>query len=184
MREKIKGICEVGILVAIGLVLKIISDLIPFLNMFEGGTIDLSMLPIILIGLRCGYKYSFIGSTIYWLLAWLIGGLKIDHAFLEILLDRFIPYTIGYGISGLYQKYRVKPFICSIFIILSGLIRLSSHTLSGIILWSDIFNIHDFLLSIIPNLLYNLTYVGVTTLLSVVLFISLNKVLFLRASSL
>lgn len=178
--ESVRAITETAIFVAIGIALKFLSDLIPFLNFFEGGTIDLAMLPICLIGLRRGPKYGFLGATLYWLLVWLIGGLKIysvQYYFLEILLDRLIPYSIGYGIASLFTNTLNKPIKGSLVLLLCGTIRLISHTLSGVIIFSEWTGIDEFPGELAASFIYNATYVSLTTALAIVLFISMNRIL-------
>lgn len=177
--ESVRAITETAIFVAIGIALKFLSDLIPFLNYFEGGTIDLAMLPVCLIGLRRGPKYGFLGATLYWLLAWLIGGLKIysDYPLVEILLDRLIPYSIGYGITSLFTDSLRKPIKGSLVLLLAGVIRLISHTVSGILLWYSWTGFSEFMTSFYASLIYNGSYVMLTTALAIVLFISMNRIL-------
>ncbi len=177
--EEVRSLTETAVFVALGLALKFLSDLIPFLNFFEGGTIDLAMLPICLIGLRRGPKYGFLGATIYWLLAWLIGGLKIysDNALVEILLDRLIPYSIGYGIASLFTKTLDKPVKGALVLLLCGSIRLLSHTLSGMVLWYSWTNFGEFIDVLGASFIYNATYVSLTTAIAIVLFIAMNKIL-------
>ena len=179
----IKQIVDTAILIALAIVLKFISDLIPFLNYFEGGTIDLAMLPILLIGFRNGPKYGFIGATLYWLLAWAIGGFKIysQMVFLEILLDRFVPYSIGYGIAGLFYKKRDNRLSISLVIVLCALIRLLSHTISGVIIWYTWTGYGEFMTSLWASFIYNVSYVGLTCALALILFNSLKTVLYYKA---
>ena len=177
--ETVKSITETAIFVALGIALKLLSDLIPFLNFFEGGTIDLAMLPICLIGLRRGPKYGFLGATLYWFLAWMFGGFKIysDSALVEILLDRLIPYSIGYGIASLFMNALNKPVRGSLVLLLCGTIRLISHTLSGLVLWYSWTGFNEFLSMLAASFIYNATYVSLTTLLAIVLFLSTYKIL-------
>ncbi|MBP5343327.1 energy-coupled thiamine transporter ThiT [bacterium] len=177
--ETVRSLTETAVFVALGLALKFLSDIIPFLNFFEGGTIDLAMLPICLIGLRRGPKYGFLGATLYWLLAWLIGGLKIysDYPLIEILLDRFIPYTVGYGIASLFTNTLNKRIKGSLVLVLCGIIRLISHTTSGVLLWYSWTGFNEFAESFYASLIYNGSYVLLTTLLAIILFISMNRIL-------
>lgn len=181
--ETTRELVDTAILLALGVALKLLSDIIPFLNFLEGGTIDLAMLPIILIGYRNGYKFSFAGATLYWLLCWAIGGFKIysGFPFVEILLDRFIPYTIGYGIAGLFYRLRESRLSGSLVILLCGFVRLASHTISGVILWYSWTGFKGFMTSFWASLIYNGGYVGITTALAIVLFNFLFKVAYYKA---
>ena len=177
--EEVRSLTETAVFVALGLALKFLSDLIPFLNFFEGGTIDLAMLPICLIGLRRGPKYGFLGATIYWLLAWLIGGFKFYSAYPipEIILDRLIPYSIGYGIASLFTDALRKPVKGSLVLLMCGLIRFVSHTLSGALLFYSWTNYSELNYNLGLSIAYNATYVSLTTALAIVLFITMNKIL-------
>ena len=168
---------DTAILLALGIGLKLLSDLIPFLNLPDGGTIDLAMLPILLIGLRNGPKYGFAGSTLFWLLCWAIGGFKIYSGFplIEIVFDRLVPYTMGYGIAGLFWKKRGSRLTISLVIVLSFVIRLASHTISGIFLWYSWTGFSELMVNFWASFVYNVAYVGPTALICLVLFNALFR---------
>ena len=100
-----------------------------------------------------------------------------DYPLVEILLDRLIPYSIGYGITSLFTDSLRKPIKGSLVLLLAGVIRLISHTVSGILLWYSWTGFGEFMTSFYASLIYNGSYVMLTTALAIVLFISMNRIL-------
>ena len=172
MKKNVRFVAFVGIFSAIGLVLDYVSGFIPdFWG--AGGSISIAMVPIILMA----YFYGPLGGLLTGLI---IGSVQMiwgsPSGVLGAMLDYVIPYTV-IGLSGVIinKKTEMKKdekfvlFGVSIYVV--GLIRVMSHTLSGVILYEA-----TFWASFIYNAPYVLVSIGLCIALSIVLISRFDKV--------
>ena len=68
-KDSVKKISETAILVALATIIDLLFELIPFMNMPEGGHISVAMLAIIINGFRNGWKYGLAGGLLFAVLA-------------------------------------------------------------------------------------------------------------------
>jgi len=152
VRAKIGALVETALLVAAGFVLSYIK----FPELPQGGSVTLlSMLPIILIGIRRGPAWGFGGSFVYSLLQALQGGGFVAIHPASFALDYVLPFTVM-GLSGFFRKMD-KGLAVSVPICLIA--RLLFHFVSGVILWASYapegMNIYLY------SLIYNGSYMGI-----------------------
>ncbi len=132
----LRRITESAIMIALAFVLSCLK-----VRIFpQGGSVTLvSMLPMLMIGYRCGLGYGLLSGFVYGILQALEGGaLKppatgLDIYFLMMLLDYIVPF-MALGLSGLFRKLP-KGLILSVPVCLG--IRYMSHTVSGVLLWGS-----------------------------------------------
>ncbi len=170
----IKVISEGAVSVGLAVVLGIISDLIPGLKMPNGGSFSLSMLPLFIFSLRRGaINGSLVGLT-YGVINFLIDGLIIHLG--SIFFDYLFPFTLLGLVSGLFIKKATNGQIyCSVIaVLLGGFIRYLLHSISGVIFFSDYTpdGMHAVYYSFI---FYNLPYMLVSTLGSLIFVVILHK---------
>ena len=153
-RNNVRALVESSLLVAIGFVLSFVSHLIG-LRMPQGGSFTiLSMLPILIIGLRHGLKWGCAGGFVYACLQmlqdfWPPPTGTVFGYICVIMLDYIIAFTV-LGLSGLFRGRRygllyAAPLCC--------FLRFVSHFISGIVIW----NIYK---GELPVWLYSLSYNG------------------------
>lgn len=124
---------EVAILVAMAFVLEIAFSFLP--AMPQGGRVSLSVLPIIVISWRNGPYAGIVGGVVYGLLNLMLDGVLYHWG------SFFLDYTIAFGLIGLSGLVRkagldnVGGFGLAIFV--GYLLRFLSHTLSGVLLFSQ-----------------------------------------------
>ena len=87
--------------VAIGIAMAVVCSFIKVWEMPQGGSVSLTMIPLLIIAFRCGSLSGIIGGAIYGLLSMLIAGV-IYHP-MSILLDYVLAYGL-LGFSGLFKK--------------------------------------------------------------------------------
>ena len=111
----------------------VVLDRFALYQLPEGGSITLSMLPLLLIALRRGLKCGLMAGFMTGLLQLAFGGFFLNV--FQVILDYLLAYTsIGLaGILAMPQKNRQIYLAC----ILTTLVRLSCHTLSGVIFFAD-----------------------------------------------
>ena len=153
-RNQIHALVETSLLAAVGFVLSYISHMLG-LRLPQGGSFTLlSMLPILMIGLRHGPKWGLAGGFVYACLQMLQEfwppptGTVLAYAAV-VLLDYIAAFTV-LGLSGLFKgrKYGIlyaAPLCC--------FLRFFFHFVSGVAIWG--IYAED-----LPVWLYSLTYNG------------------------
>lgn len=180
-RESIRKIAETSILVSLAVIIDLLFELIPFFNMPEGGHISIAMLAIIINGFRNGWKYGLSGGLIFAIINWLFGGYVLHWG--SIFLDYLIPFT-GLGLSGFFTEKGKKIWkFCLITFALCTL-RYISSSLSGVLFFKEYAYIPDYLnwnisgealYWIYSFIIYNLPYMGLSTILCIIVGIVLHK---------
>jgi len=153
-RKNIRALVESSLLVAIGFVLSFVSHVLG-LRMPQGGSFTLlSMLPVLIIGLRHGLKWGLLGGFVYACLQmlfefWPPPTATVFGYISVIMLDYIAAFTV-LGLSGLFRGKRygllyAAPLCC--------FLRFLSHFVSGVVIW----NVYA---GDAPVWLYSLTYNG------------------------
>lgn len=177
----IKKIVETAILVALATVIDLLFELVPFFNMPEGGHISVAMLAIIINGFRNGWKYGLAGGFIFSVINWLFGGYTLHWG--SIFLDYLIPFT-ALGLSGLFQKQGKSLLKFCLITLALCTIRYISSSLSGVLFFSEYAYVPDYLdwniegealYWIYSFVIYNLPYMGLSTILCIIVGIILHN---------
>jgi thiamine transporter len=149
-----------------------------FLNMPQGGSITLTMLPIIIVSYHLGFKWGFTAGAVYGLMNLLMDFVVYHWASI------FIDYIFAFGFIS----------ICSVFtkalkgnkvhfvlgIILGGFARYLMHGLSGVLLFAEYTpeGTHPFVYSfIIYNGPYMLGSVILCIVVGLLIYPSITKML-------
>lgn len=125
---------EIAILIALATGLEYLSMVMPRLP--QGGSISISILPIIVLAYRHGLKIGVISGLIFGLINWMLVGFVIYVHWIEGPVD----YILAYGVVGLaalvfkYKKHTATTF--AIAAAIGGLLRFIVHFLSGITIFS------------------------------------------------
>ena len=152
----VRALVEASLLVAVGFVLSYIT--LPKLQ--SGGSVTaLSMLPILLIGLRHGLKWGLGGGFVYACLQMLQQFYPPPSGTLEayiavVFLDYLIAFSV-LGLSGLFAKKRYGLLFAAPLCLT---LRFLSHFLSGIVIWSVYAGDQS---AWIYSLVYNGSYMGI-----------------------
>ena len=171
MKKNIRSLCETGILIAASVILEFLFKMIPFMDMPSGGSVSITMLPILLIGYRNGTKYGLIGGVTYGLIDFAIGGYAFH------LGSIFFDYIFAYGflgLSGLFREKIDKLWVYILGLFIPCFIRYLCHSLSGFIFFkaNDVSNAYGLFYSFI---LYNGPYMLISTILCIILSIPLRN---------
>ena len=169
MKKKAKGmfnvraLVETALLVAAGFVLSYVK----ILSFPQGGSVTLlSMLPIVLIGIRRGPAWGFAGGFVYSILQLIQDGGSFAIHPAAFALDYLLPFT-AMGLSGLFRKMG-KGLLASVPVCLG--VRFIFHFASGVILWAAY--APEGMNAYLYSLIYNGSYMGVelvTTFIAAVL---------------
>lgn len=167
MKLSVREMCEMGMLVALAIILDL-----PFLKIRigqNGGSISLTMLPLFVLAIRHGPLKGFIGcGIVYGLITCLIDG----WGFSTYPFDYLLAYG-SIGIAGLFKNKILKNdnFIrsllwCSLAVLLGSFGRFISSSISSVIFYE---------LSFPAALVYNIAYIGPAAVITLDIFIILLK---------
>ncbi len=171
-----KKTTTVAVMVALAIVLNIVSGIIPFFKMPQGGSVVLmSTMIIMLIGVKYGYQTGLLAGVVYGLINFMLSPYTI-HPFALVLdyLLAFMVFGIGTLIIGknvTLSKVFIAYFICS-------MLRLSCSFASGVIFYSEYAPVGQSVYYY--SFIYNATYIVPEYVLNVILISipSLKNVLF------
>lgn len=178
-RIQIRNVVIVSILLAIAIALDVVTGMIPGLNLsmpLGGRLFNISLLPIILIGIFLGPIYGIVGAVTYGLFGFFFDGYALSYfatnlgeATLVFLLDYVIAFG-ALGLSGFFKKSLESPVNFALTTVVVLMIRWLSSTIVGAILWAayasgsewtqnlmDGVNNNAFIYSGIYNIIYTMT---------------------------
>lgn len=154
-KKRVQMICVSAVMIAFSVVISLICDMIPFLNLpFGGGFTVASMLPIIVVAYMYGTRWGLLTAFAYSVLRLLLSFKTVSAFFLpgdsqmlwwRALLVCLIDYVIAYTVLGfggiLRNKYSKGKALCLGSVI--GLsLRYLAHIVSGAIFfgtWAEWF---------------------------------------------
>ncbi|MGD9887373.1 MAG: energy-coupled thiamine transporter ThiT [Bacilli bacterium] len=173
MTKDIKAMAETAVLVALGIVLQLISNLIPILQMPQGGSVSFAYLPILAIGLRRGLKFGLLGGFIFSFNHWLMDGYVLHFG--SIFFD-YLFVGLGMGLTGLFVQRRKITFWFLLAIFVGGFVKYLMHSISGVLFFANYTPANQtvFFYSFI---IYNLPYNGISTLLAMIVGLPMKKII-------
>ena len=134
MNNKVKRLVFIAVYVAITIALDYVKEMIPFLNLPQGGSINIALIPIAFASFHLGYKEGFIIGLLWWAISSLMGFNEWFLNPIQYLLDYIIPSFIV-GLSSIVYKKNYVTVILGI--IITMIIRTLSIVLSGTYFWPD-----------------------------------------------
>ncbi|MBQ7109458.1 MAG: energy-coupled thiamine transporter ThiT [Clostridia bacterium] len=117
--------------IAVAIALAVVCSFIKVWEMPQGGSIALTMIPILLIAFRCGTAAGIITGAVYGLLSMAIAGV-VYHP-MSILLDYVLAFGL-LGLAGLFPK-KIGGIIAGTCVGVGG--RFISSLLSGAVLFAS-----------------------------------------------
>ncbi|MFP4077959.1 MAG: energy-coupled thiamine transporter ThiT [Candidatus Izemoplasmataceae bacterium] len=172
-RLNTKTLSEVSILLALAAVLELIAMLFP--RQPQGGSISLSMLPVLLIAYRHGLKVGIFSGVAYAILDMIISGFSFVGLHWGVVpLD----YLLAYGVLGTsalifrINRDSVAIFALGMFAAMMG--RFFFHFLSGAILFGEYAPEGQ------PVPIYSILYNGAYMVPSIVLTLLIGVPIFIR----
>lgn len=131
--KKVLKLTYASVMTSLALVIDLIFKAIPLMDMPRGGSITISMLPLVIVAYACGWKYGLgAGITFGVLSCFVIDGYGFNA--ISFVLD----YVIGFGsvaIAGLFSKKALKGNKLYFFFgfLLAAFIRWISSGFSGVL---------------------------------------------------
>ena len=138
--QKIRELTYMAMYLALFFVLDWVTNLIPLLQMPEGGSLGLATIPMILASYHLGWKKGVGVCLLCVLLMFMTGKVYVvqandGFAVWQIILQFLLEYPIAFGVYGLSSLFpNVKYFYTGVAA--SNLIRLVIHVVCGVIYWT------------------------------------------------
>lgn len=178
--ERIRVIAEVGLAVALAVVLNFLAARLP-INI-AGGSISLTMLPIFIVALRRGAIAGMVAGALFGTIDLILEPWIVHWA--QVVLDYPAPYLLA-GLAGLgstaYRKAVAtgkveNASLTAVFWMLVGSVfRFVAHYLSGVIFFADMapegMNPYWY------SFLYNISYLAPSALASIVVAVIVLRAL-------
>ena len=117
--------------IAVSVSLAVVCSFIKVWEMPQGGSVALTMMPILLAAYRCGVLAGITTGAIYGLISLMISGV-IYHP-MSILLD----YVLAFGVLGIAGLFRKNIFGITLGTVLAVAGRFISSTVSGAVLFAS-----------------------------------------------
>jgi thiamine transporter len=135
MKKKltVRQIVFLALNVALGIGFELVASM--FLKMPQGGTICISVLPIIFVGLKLNIFYSIVCGV-------LIGvgqGLVTPPTFVAFI-QYFLDYILAFGVIGLstfFWRYRPSRLTLFLGVTLTMVAKYMSHVVSGVVYFGE-----------------------------------------------
>lgn len=129
MNSKTRTLCEAAMLLAVAQVLSYIN----FSRMPDGGSITFAMVPVVLFGVRHGFKWGALAGFVYGLMQYFIGGgISIDWT--TMICDYLIAYTLLGAGAGVFHRKQFGVFYGTL---LGGGLQFLSSYLVGVFIWGQ-----------------------------------------------
>ena len=154
MKMTTKDLVFMALYAALFIVLDITVNTLGLLQMPDGGSLGVSVIPLLMASYHLGWTKGMIVSVLSILLQYVTGPMYTPDL-TGFLLDYFIAFSV-YGLASVFPNF--GWFYSGVLI--TNLVRLASSTLSGILVWDT---------APLASLGYNATYMVPTTLLCLVL---------------
>lgn len=172
-RKHLYTLCECGVLIALAVVLSWVEiQLGP-----NGGSINFTMLPILILAYRHGILWGVSSGMVFGLIKCLIGG-AIGWGLPSILLD----YVLAYGSVGLAGIFKGKRWAIELTSFIGCFARYIIHFISGVTIYlitvpTEVAWFGEIANPVTFSILYNLVYMLPSSVVCIVLMALLRPVL-------
>lgn len=170
MNKKTRDLVFIAIYVALACVLDKVSAIIPFLNMPQGGSINLAVIPIFVASYHLGWQNGVVAGLLWWLLGFILGGNNWFVDPMQYALDYIIPACIC-GLASIMPRIKNCSNLYSGMIVMM-ILKYISHLLSGVYYWPPEGAARGSIQAWANSLSYNLWY-NLATLIVAGIFVPL-----------
>ena len=139
MKNSTRRLTDTAILIALGTVLSLFKIDLPF----GGGVTICSMLPLVIISFRYGWKWGGLAGFVYSVIQLMLGLDNVQYASSAVmaagivLLDYILPYTV-IGFASLFGGKPTNTRKALVLgIVVSFVLRLACHVITGAWIWGE-----------------------------------------------
>lgn len=164
--NKTKDLIFIAFYAAMATVLEIVSGIIPFLQMPQGGSIQLGVIPVLVASYHLGYKKGACTGILWWLIVFLMGGNNWFVDPMQYVLDYIFPCAVC-GMAACFPKIGKNNLLSGVTGVM--VLKFIFHILSGVYYWPPEGAAQGSLGAWIYSLTYNFGYNFATLLIAIVL---------------
>ena len=164
-RNQTRLIAYMALYAALYVVLKFVGNYIPFLQMPQGGSIEIELIAIFVASWHLGWKYGIGVAMLCWLVTFVMGSGRWYLNPMQYSLDYFLP-LIAVGVASLLGTKSDKKYY--IGVIASMVLKFMSNVLSGVYYWPPEEAVAGSSAAWAYSLSYNLWYNLVTCIVCVI----------------
>lgn len=162
MKNKIKRFVFIALYVALALAIDYIKEMLPFLNMPQGGSINIATIPVVIASFHLGVIDGAITGFLWMLISFPLGLNYPPIGVLEFIGDYFIPSVILGFASILGKRGFVRQ---ELGIVLVNVIRSLSILFSGAYFWFPKESSAGSAAAWLNSIQYNLPYLLATSVM-------------------
>ncbi len=168
-RQKTKILCEGALMVAAAVALSYVK-----MQFLQAGSINFAMIPVIIFAVRWGLGWGLAAGAAYGTLKFfLTGGFAINWA--SMLLD----YTAAYAMVGMAGLLKGRKWGFPLGAFVGCLARFVVHFITGITIYRILVPTDVMGMTVsnpyVFSVLYNISYMGPNTVISVIVCLLLDK---------
>lgn len=130
----IRDLVESAIMIALTAVLEIIFTNANIALFPNGGSISISMLPIVILTLRRGFKVGLIAGLVFGVFQFILPLTVYYLTPVQYAFDYVLPY-VALSAIALVKDLNVKGLTVGIIIV--GVLKYASHVIAGIAFWGE-----------------------------------------------
>ena len=133
-----RDIVLIAMYVALAIVLDYVKEFLPFLNMPQGGSLNIALIPIVIGSFHLGFGYGALIGLLWWGVSSLMGLNNDIVSPMQYVLDYIVPSVI-IGLSSIFYRTsddsKMKLIKMEVGIFLMMAIRTASICISGAYFW-------------------------------------------------
>lgn len=126
-----KLLAYMALYAALYVVLKYVGDMIPILQMPQGGSIEVELIAVFIASWHLGWVYGIGVAMLSWLITFVMGSGRWFLNPMQYALDYFLP-LMSVGIASLLGRGKYKYYIG---VVLAMVLKFMSNVLSGVYYW-------------------------------------------------
>lgn len=153
MRLRVKDLVFLAMYMAMFVVLDVLINQYQILQMPNGGSLGLSVIPLLMASYHLGWKLGGAGALLSVMLMFITGPMYTPDI-LGFVLDYVLAFSV-YGVACIFPNYGY--FYSGVLI--TNVVRFALHSLSGSVVWG---------LALWPSMVYNFPYMAATAVVSMI----------------
>ncbi len=172
-----RKLVESAMLIAVGTVLSMLKFDMPM----GGGLTLCSMLPLVLLSHRYGWKWGLVSAAVYSVLQLVLGLDNVRYAtsFIMavgvVMLDYIVAYTV-IGLSGFFDTViKDRRAALAVGIAVTFCLRFVCHFITGVWIWDALWPNEYGMTSVVYSLVYNGWYMGAELVLTEIVAMLIYK---------
>ena len=132
--KRIRFIVYVAVYTALTLALDIVKEMIPFLNLPNGGSINIALIPLLIASFHLGVKGGCAVGLLWWGISSIMGFNPYFLNIFQYILDYIIP-SVAVGASSFLCSRKKDIWRGEAGLLITNLVRTLSVVLSGAYCW-------------------------------------------------